>query len=92
MIMAKSLLIFAAALFALVAAFLWYKSSAVRVKPAPDDPSAGGDFTIVVGEGEKESDFLATAQEQTRWSKRAAGAACVSQRFFRLSRFCCQSV
>ena len=75
---AKSLLAFAAAVFALVAAFLWYKSSVVRVKPAPTNPGGLASAKIVVSEGQKDLDFIATTREQTRWSKWAAVAACVS--------------
>jgi hypothetical protein len=78
---AKCFLTVAAAVSALVAAFLWYKSSDVRVKPARPDPNSWEDAQITVGEGKEESDFIATAQEQTRWSKRAALAACVSASF-----------
>ena len=75
---AKSLLAFAAAVFALVAAFLWYKSSVVHVKPAPTNPGEFASAKIVVSEGQKELDFIATTREQTRWSKWAAVAACIS--------------
>jgi hypothetical protein len=75
---AKSLLAFTAAVFALVAAFLWYKSSVVRVKPAPMSPGESAGAKIVVSEGQKDLDFVATVREQTRWSKWAAVAACIS--------------
>ena len=71
----KSLFTFAAALSALIAAVLWYKSSVVWVEL---DPSKF-DSTIAVIEGEKQTDFTATAREQTRWSKWAAAASALFQ-------------
>ncbi|MGA2801161.1 MAG: hypothetical protein ABSE97_02125 [Verrucomicrobiota bacterium] len=78
---AKLLLAFAAAVFALVAAFLWYKSSVVRVKPAVTNSGEFASARIMVSEGQKDSGFIATAREQTRWSKWAAVAACISAIF-----------
>jgi hypothetical protein len=77
MIITKSALTWLAALSALAAAFLWYKASAVRAEPDPND--LGG--SIIVNEGEQALDFIATALEQTRWNKRAAAAACTSAIF-----------
>ncbi len=74
----KSLFTMSAAIFALVAAYLWFKSSVVNVEPALPNPDGMTDAQITVTEGQKKSDFIPTAREQTRWSKRAATAACVS--------------
>jgi hypothetical protein len=70
----KLALTWVAALWALIAGVLWYKASAVRVQPDPDDHGA----QIIVHEGEQEADFIATALKQTLWNKRAAWAACTS--------------
>ena len=71
----KFALTVSSATFALVAAFLWYKSSVVRVKPEPSD---NDEQILVVDDEEGESDFIATTLEQARWSKYAAAAASVS--------------
>jgi len=69
---------FASAIFALIAAFLWYRSATVQV-PHDDTPNADGwqDASIQVGT----SDFIATATEQALWSKRAAFSAAVAAFF-----------
>jgi hypothetical protein len=77
----KSLLTFAATVFALVAAFLWYKSSVVRVKPTLTNPGELASARIVVSEDQKDLDFIATTRVQARWSKWAAVAACISAIF-----------
>lgn len=59
------------ALFALIAAALWYKSAMVRV---PLKPGSMGSADMVV-DG---SAFVATANTQTAWSRRAAFAAAVA--------------
>ncbi len=73
----KLALTWSAALFALAAAFLWLKASTARVPPDPNDMGA----QIIVNEGEEESDFIRTVQEQSLWNKRAATAACTSAFF-----------
>ena len=64
----------AAALFALIAAALWYISAKVRV---PLTPGGTGNPEMVV-DGFA---FVATAKAQTTWSRRAAFAAAVAAMF-----------
>jgi hypothetical protein len=73
----KLSLTIAAAVFALIAAALWYKSSAVAVELDPNN----FDSTIMVDDEGKQTDFIATALAQARWSKWAAAAAGTSAIF-----------
>jgi hypothetical protein len=67
---------FGAALAALAAAFLWYRSAAVTI-PFKDAPDASGMYrAAIVIDGNV--DFIDTAQAQTMWSKRAASAAAIA--------------
>lgn len=65
-----------AALFALIAACLWYRSATVQV-PHNDEPDSSGLYpaAIIVGEN---TDFIGTAFAQSTWSKRAAFAAAIA--------------
>lgn len=69
---------FASALFAIVAAFLWYRSAIVQV-PHKDKPGPDGwhSAAIVVDS----NDFIKTASSQALWSKRAAFAAALAALF-----------
>jgi len=73
----KLSLTIAAAVFALIAAALWYKSSVVSVELDPNNFNS----TIMVDDEGKQTDFIATALAQARWSKWAAAAAGTSATF-----------
>ena len=73
----KLSLTIAAAVFALIAAALWYKSSVVSVELDPNNFGS----TIMVDDEGKQTDFIATALAQARWSKWAAAAAGTSATF-----------
>jgi hypothetical protein len=51
--------------FALIAAALWYKSGVVSVELDPNNFGS----TIMVDDEGKQTDFIATALAQARWSK-----------------------
>ena len=67
---------FSAAVGALVAASLWYRSATVKVSHK-DEPDASGMYpgAIVVDE---DTDFISTAAAQAKWSKYAAAAAAIA--------------
>ena len=68
----KFLLNWVAALAAVVAALLWFRSATVEV-PTDDIPDENGMFGMqITVDG---SDFIETARQQTRWNKWAAFAA-----------------
>jgi len=68
-----------AALFALIAAFLWYKSATIQV-PHQDEPDESGlHSAAIITRGN--TDFLQTAVTQSIWSKRAAIAAALAALF-----------
>jgi len=73
----KAALSFAGAIFALIAAGLWYQSSVVKVKPEDHKGEGMKDFQII----ENGNDILNTAKAQALWSKRAALAAFLSAFF-----------
>lgn len=63
------------ALAAYVAAMLWYKSAALKV-PYKEKPGIDGySQACIVVDG---TDFIATAIESSKWSKRAAYAAALA--------------
>ena len=69
-----------AALAALAAACLWFRSATARVladnKPSPDGIESAS--IVVQEQGKPDIDFLATAEAQTRWNKWAALAASIA--------------
>ena len=73
----KLSLTIAATVFALIAAALWYESSVVSVELDPNNFGS----TIMVDDEGKQTDFVATALAQARWSKWAAAAAGTSATF-----------
>jgi hypothetical protein len=72
----KIVLNWLAALVAVIAALLWFRSATVNVpaNPAPRDESGMFVEQITVNE----SDFIATAVQQARWNKWAALAAAIA--------------
>lgn len=69
------------ALFSLSSCYLWYKSATVEVL---HDENAGGMSGVYLTKSSPKGrvDILKTAEEQTKWNKRAAGfaaAAAISQ-------------
>ena len=61
--------------FGLLAASLWWRSTAVRVKPNPNNT----DFAIIDdGNGKGETDVLATIERQVVWNSRAAKVTCLA--------------
>lgn len=67
----RTILTFASAFLALLAALLWYKASTASV--AHDQNS--GEAAITWGDGESRVDLIRTAQLQAVWNRRAAVAA-----------------
>ena len=67
----RTILTFASALLALLAAILWYKASTAKVAYDP----ARREAAVTWGDGERRWDVFRTAELQARWNKRAAGTA-----------------
>jgi hypothetical protein len=65
-----------AASVAIIAAFLWFRSATVRIpaNPPPRDECGGFSAQITVDD----SDFIATAVQQTKWNRWAAVAAAIA--------------
>lgn len=62
------------ALFALTAAFFWYKSSVAKVIYSPQ--IGGGQITVM--QGNEKWDLVKTLVTQSNWSKRAAIMASIA--------------
>ena len=62
-----------AALVAVIAALLWFRSATVKIpaNPPPSDEAGMSAAQITVND----SDFISTAVQQTRWNKWSAVAA-----------------
>lgn len=67
----KTILTFASALLALLAALLWYKASTAGVTYDP----TRGEGAVSWGDGQRRWDVFRTAELQARWNKRAAATA-----------------
>lgn len=68
-----------AALAAGIAALLWHRSATVKIGADPPPRHKDGGFAAQIRVDDY--DFIATAVEQTRWSRRAAVAAALAAAF-----------
>jgi histone deacetylase complex regulatory component SIN3 len=75
----KVVLNWVAALVALIAALLWFRSATVKISVNPPDRDENGMFAAQIRVDD--SDFIATAVQQTRWNKWAAVAAGIAATF-----------
>lgn len=76
--MAKSLLVFVAAAFGLIAAVLWALASYQRVRHDPKEVDEQGLHPFAIVETKGNVDVLKTADRQTRWNGWAALAASIA--------------
>ncbi len=68
-----------AALCALIAAFLWYKSATVKVPHRGElDESGFNSAVLIINDN---TDFIQTVVAQSTWSKRGAAAAALAALF-----------
>jgi hypothetical protein len=72
----KIVLNWLAALVAIIAALLWFRSATVKVPANPPPLDENGMFAAQISVND--SDFIATAVQQTRWNKWAALAAAIA--------------
>lgn len=74
---------FISAILALLAAALWFVSARVKVKAGgrPNNPDGFQTTYIYIGSGDNEYELVETLVRQSKWSRLAAIAACLSAIF-----------